>query len=170
LSSAGPLAQVRSESITPLSHPARPNAKPVAELIAGALDPIVRKRGLARAELIAWWPEIVGATYAGATAPERIRWPRDGGAAVLTIRCDPALALQLSYETERVRERLNGYLGYPAVGAVRIVQAAVGRERPKRALQTDTTIPEAAELRLAALEGPLGDSLRTLGRLVLAGS
>ena len=40
----------------------------------------------------------------------------------LVVRCDPALALQFSYETDRVRERLNAYFGYPAVGAVRIVQ------------------------------------------------
>ena len=56
----------------------KPAAKPVAELIGKTLDPIVRKRGLARAELLSWWPDIVGAAYAGRTAPERIRWPRDG--------------------------------------------------------------------------------------------
>ncbi len=153
-----------------MAHPTRPNAKPVAELISGALDPIVRKRGLARAELIAWWPEIIGAAYAGGTAPERIRWPRDGGAAVLTIRCDPALALQLSYETERVRERLNGYFGYPAVGAVRIVQGKLRREPPPSGRPLERDIPEEVERRLAALEGPLGASLRELGRLVLARS
>ena len=47
---------------------------------------------------------------------------RDGTAATLFVRCDPALALQLSYEADRMRERLNGYFGYPAVGAIRIVQ------------------------------------------------
>ena len=153
-----------------LSHPTRPNAKPVAELISGALDPIARKRGLARAELIAWWPEIVGAAYAAGTAPERIRWPRDGGAAVLTVRCDPALALQLSYETERVRERLNGYFGYPAVGAIRIVQAKMVRQQQSPAVGAEATLSEAAERRLSSLDGPLGDSLRRLGRLILAAS
>ncbi len=153
-----------------MSHPTRPNAKPVAELISGALDPIARKRGLARAELIAWWPEIVGAAYASGTAPERIRWPRDGGAAVLTVRCDPALALQLSYETERVRERLNGYFGYPAVGAIRIVQARMARQRPAPSAGA-VALSEAAERRLSSVEeGPLGESLRNLGRLVLAAS
>ena len=153
-----------------MAHPTRPNAKPVAELISGALDPIVRKRGLARAELISWWPEIIGEAYAGGTAPERIRWPRDGGAAVLTIRCDPALALQLSYETERVRERLNGYFGYPAVGAVRIVQARIRREPEEPTAALEHELPEDVERRLSALGGPLGASLRNLGRLVLARS
>ena len=109
-----------------MAHPSRPAAKSVAELIGKALDPLVRKRGLARAELIAWWPDIVGAAYAGRTAPERIRWPRDGKAATLVVRCDPALALQFAHETDRVRERLNAYFGYPAVGVVKIVQQPVG--------------------------------------------
>ncbi len=154
-----------------MPHPSRPAAKAVAELIGGTLDPIARKRGLARAELIAWWPEIVGAAYAGRTAPERIRWSRDGGAATLVVRCDPSLSLQFAHETDRVRERLNAYFGYPAVGAVRIVQQAIGADRearPKPAVEPK--ISAAIESRLDRVEGPLRDSLRALARNVLARS
>jgi hypothetical protein len=154
-----------------VSHRARPNAKPVAELIGAALDPLVRKRGLARAELISWWPDIVGQAYAGRTVPERIRWPRGGGAATLVVRCDPSLALQLSYETDGIRERINGYFGYPAVGAVRIVQQRIGDvPAPATADGSDPEIPASLEERLARVEGPLADSLRTLARRVLAAS
>jgi hypothetical protein len=154
-----------------MSYPSRPRAKSVAELIGGALDPLVRKRGLARAELISWWPEIVGAAYAGRTAPERIRWPRDGSAATLHVRCDPALALQFSYETEGVRERLNGYFGYPAVGAIRIVQQRVGAtpSAPSRERQ-EAEIPAELKERLARVDEPLRESLKTLGRHVLSRS
>jgi hypothetical protein len=154
-----------------MSHPARPAAKPVAELIGSALDPLVRKRGLARAELISWWPDIVGETYAGCTAPERIRWPRDGKAATLVVRCDPALALQFSYETDRVRERLNRYFGYPAVGAVRIVQQRIAR-RPSGGDEppVEPEVPAALEARLASFDEALAQSLRTLGRRLLARS
>ena len=153
-----------------MSHPARPNAKSVAELIGGTLDPLVRKRGLARAELISWWPDIVGEAYAGRTVPERIRWPRDGTAAVLVVRCDPAHALQFSYETDRVRERLNAYFGYAAVGAVRIVQRRIGAETVAAVQRPERRIPAAVEERIARIDGPLGDSLRALGRSVLARS
>jgi hypothetical protein len=154
-----------------VSHPSRPAAKAVAELISQTLDPIARKRGLARAELLSWWPDIVGAAYAGHTAPERIRWPRDGTAATLVVRCDPALALQFAHETGRVRERLNAYFGYPAVGAVRIVQreirsAAVAPAKPN----AEPPIPPATERRLADFDSPLQESLRALARKVLAGS
>ena len=154
-----------------MSHLAKPNAKPVAELIAGALDPLVRRRGLARAELISWWPDIVGAAYAGRTVPERIRWPRDGKAATLIVRCDPSLSLQLAHETDRVRERLNSYFGYPAVGAVKIVQARVGPEAAN-APETDAAPERNAALaeRLDRVEGPLKESLRALGSGILARS
>jgi hypothetical protein len=149
----------------------KPAAKPVAELIAGSIDPLVRKRGLARAEMLSWWPDIVGAAYAGRTAPERIRWTRDGSAATLVVRCDPSLALQFAHETDRVRERLNTYFGYPAVGAVRILQRAVGQaaeEKPETPQAAD--IPAELEDRLERFDGPLKESLSALARSVLARS
>jgi hypothetical protein len=129
----------------------------------------MRKRGLARAELLSWWPEIVGETYAASTAPERIRWPRDGTAATLFVRCDPALALQFAHELDRVRERINGYFGYAAVGMVRIVQQRIARKASTIAAPTDLPALSAeAEARLALVDAPLRNSLRTLGRSMLA--
>jgi hypothetical protein len=151
-----------------VAHPTRPNARSVAELIGKALDPLARKRGLARAELIAWWPEIVGAAYAGRTAPERIRWARDGRAATLVVRCDPSVALPFAHETSRVRERVNSYFGYPAVAAVRIVQQPVGVQREKTAPAPPRELPPALAGKLEGIDGPLKESLRALGKNILA--
>ena len=154
-----------------MAHPSRPAAKTVAELIGRTLDPLVRKRGLARAELIAWWPDIVGAAYAGRTVPERIRWPRDGKAATLVVRCDPSLSLQFAHEIDRVRERLNSYFGYPAVAAVKIVQHRVGAEpEPSKVPEIAREIPAGMQDRLARLDGPLKDSMSALAKSVLARS
>lgn len=154
-----------------MPYPSKPAAKTVAELVGGAIDPLVRKRGLARAEILAWWPDIVGAAYAGSTVPERIRWPRDGTAATLYVRCDPALALQFQYEIDRIRARLNSYFGYPAVGAVRIVQRAIGRQESQAArVANPPGLPPALEKRLEACDGPLKESLRALAKGVLARS
>ena len=153
-----------------MAHPARPAAKSVADLIGKSLDPIVKKRGLARAELLAWWPDIVGAAYAGRTAPERIRWPRDGTAATLFVCCDPSLALQFQHEADRVRERLNSYFGYPAVGAIRIVQRRIGSADKEPKTLPELAIDPAMETRLDRLDGPLRDSLRALAKGVLARS
>ena len=153
-----------------MSQRRRPIARPLAELIGDALDPLVRKRGLARTELLAWWPDIVGAAYQGRTAPERIRWTRDGSAATLVVRCDPALALQFAHETERVRERINAYFGYPAVGAVRIVQRPVGSADAPAPPQQAAEIPADVEARLQPFDEPLKASLANLARGVIARS
>ena len=153
-----------------MSHPSRPAAKPVAELIGKSLDPIVKKRGLARSELLAWWPDIVGAAYAGRTVPERIRWPRDGTAATLFVCCDPSLALQFQHEADRVRERLNSYFGYSAVGAIRIVQRPIGSEDNKPKARPEREIGATMEGRLDRFDGPLRESFRALAKSVLARS
>jgi hypothetical protein len=147
-------------------------ARPVAALIGKAIDPVIRKRGLARADLIAWWPDIVGAAYAEATVPDRIRWPKDGSPAVLFIRCDPALALPLEYEREAVRQRLNGFLGFPAVGEVRIVQHPVGHATEKKMPEPEPDPQKIRALsdRLGDLDQPLRDSLMALGRNIIARS
>jgi hypothetical protein len=154
-----------------VAHPTRPRAKPLAELVGKALDPLVRKRGLARAEMISWWPDIVGAAYAARTAPERISWPRDGKAATLIVRCDPSVVLQFQHETGRVRERLNSYFGYPAVGAVKIVQQRVGAAAaPEPPAKPARPISPKLGEKLDRVDGPLGDSLRRLAKAVIAGS
>jgi hypothetical protein len=139
-------------------------------LIGKSLDPIVKKRGLARAELLAWWPDIVGAAYAGRTVPERIRWPRDGTAATLFVCCDPSLALQFQHEADHVRKRLNSYFGYPAVGAIRIVQRTIGMAEEKAKPQPEPQIDPAMESRLQRFDGPLRESFRALARGILARS
>lgn len=149
-----------------MSQPPR-HAKSLAELIGRSLDPLVRKRGLARTELLAWWPDIVGAAYADRTAPERIRWAR-GGAATLVVRCDPSLALQFAHEADSVRERLNSYFGYAAVGAVRIVQHPVGRhEKPARVPQAPAELPAPLKERLEDFDAPLKESLSALAGNVM---
>ena len=40
--------------------PSRPNAKAIGSLIGGTLDPVLKKRGLLKVELLNWWPDIVG--------------------------------------------------------------------------------------------------------------
>ncbi|SEP66868.1 hypothetical protein SAMN05216548_101220 [Faunimonas pinastri] len=152
-----------------MASPRAPQSKSLAQLIGGTLDPVIRKRGLARVELLSWWPDIVGPAYAAHTIPDRIRWPRDGKAATLTLKCDPSLALQLSYEKDRIRERLNTFLGYPAVGVVKILQQRVGRSEPPPPRPRVRPEDEARLVRaVSAVDGPLKDSLLELGRAVLA--
>ncbi|MCT8266961.1 DciA family protein [Afifella sp. JA880] len=155
-----------------MAGPVPTKAKPIAELIGGTLDPLMRKRGLAKADILRWWPEIVGSRYAGLTAPERIRWPRNDGerAATLIVHADPSVALPLSYELEGVRDRLNAFLGFRAVGVVKLVQRPFASEPKAVPRPAGPQTNERLETKLATVDGPLRDSLRALGRAILARS
>ncbi len=150
------------------------SAKSLNELMARTLQPAVRKRGLARVEILAWWPEIVGAAYASLTRPHSIKWPRATGdaVAVLVVRCDPSIALHLAHERSAVRDRLNNFLGYPAIGEIRLVQHPLARpqEQETPVSEPDPQVMDTLKQRLDGLEPGLRDALLAFGSAVLARS
>lgn len=117
------------------------NAAPVSDVAARLLDPLLRRRTGLSVALVQSWEEIVGPGLAGATRPERIRWPRRDEdqpfePGTLIVACEGAAALRLQHVTGEIVERVNAFIGYPAVGRVRIVQKPVdtGRTSKKVAL------------------------------------
>ena len=148
----------------------RKSAQPIAALIGKTIDPVIRARGLARADLLAWWPEIVGEAYSDVTVPDRIRWPKDGSAAVLYIRCDPASALPLEYERENVRQRLNGFLGFPAVGEVRVLQYPLRHDQAEKQKRAEVDPQRAEDMahRIGDTDDPLNAALLKLGLQILS--
>jgi hypothetical protein len=129
------------------------------------------KHGFAYGEVLAQWDAIVGEKLAGHTRPLRIRWPKQahsmqkyGG--ILVIRATPGFALELQYEGPRLIERLNGYFGYGAISAIKIVQGEFVKAAQR--LKAPPTLPpdEAATLeeRLAGIANRgLKDALVRLG-------
>jgi hypothetical protein len=157
----------------------RPTA--LADLIAGQLKPSLKRRGFASADLFLHWDDIVGPTFAGATRPERLSWPRrleDGGEegfspAVLTVACEGARALLLQHEAPRLVDRINAFLGYGAVGKLRIIQKPVPRREKPRG-KAIGPLGAGAEHRLSRILDGIDDPelravLEKLGRGVLSG-
>ena len=151
---------------------------PVAlgELVGRVIDPVTKRRGFATTDLIAAWPEIVGSRFADCTRPEKIVWPRgeemEGAPALLVIRVDGPRAIFVQHEAGQIVERVNAFLGYGAIGHLRIIQAPVST---KAAAETpgELPLPPGAEAQLAeTLSGVANDGLRAaldrLGRGVLA--
>lgn len=142
----------------------------LAALVGRVLDPVTARRGFATADLIAAWPEIVGIRYAGCSRPEKIVWPRgesrDGDPALLILRVDGPKAIFVQHETGQIMDRVNAFLGYAAIGQIRIVQAPVG-ETPRKPPASRSALPPEAEARLAeTLANVADDGLRAaLGRL-----
>lgn len=88
-----------------------------------------QRHGFASAELAAQWPAIAGDSVATISAPGKISWPRandksaqkQGG--TLTLNAAQGRALELQYATPRIIERVNQFLGYRAITAIKIIQA-----------------------------------------------
>lgn len=154
------------------------DARPIGALIGAVLDPVCAKRGFASADLIGAWDEIVGARYAGATQPEKILWPRregeNGRGATLVVRVDAGMAIYLQHELTLVLDRVNAFLGFRAIGSIRIVQGPVER-RAASAPRAEPKLPERAQAAIRESVGSvesegLRDALERLGRAVYAAS
>ena len=108
----------------------------LGELVAGVIEPVAARRGFARADLVAVWPELVGPMHAACTAPEKITRPRhsegdEPPAGTLFIRADGPRAIFLQHELPQIVERVNAFFGYRAVAGARIIQGPVRRVAPE---------------------------------------
>ena len=159
--------------------PSRPrDAAMIGALIGAAIEPLCAKRGFATADLIQSWAEVVGPRYAGTTQPDKLIWPRREGAAAanarrgatLVVRVDAGMAIYLQHEASIIIERVNGFLGFGAVTALRIMQGPVDAPAPQKAAKPIP--PAAAREAAAAVSGVESDSLRQalerLGQAVYA--
>jgi len=136
---------------------------------------VFARYGFAAADAVANWEAIVGADLAALSAPERIRWPRGGGetaqkqGGTLIIRAIPGRALELQYDASRIIARMNGYFGYGAIAAVKVVQSASLPAKPTS--PPALPVKPVCEQELGDVEpGPLKDALERLGRAVAATS
>jgi len=105
------------------------------------------KRGLGEAHLLSEWASVVGAELAAETLPLKLAFPpgerRNG---TLRLRVTSAAALAVQHREPQIIERINGFLGYPAVRRLALIQGplpgeAQGRPPPPRPLT-----PEEARL------------------------
>ena len=124
--------------------------------------PILGKRGgglLVR--LKADWPAIVGADWAAATWPAALG--RDGG---LRLRTLPAAALEIQHRAPLLIERINAFLGRPAVTRLSLVQGLLPLPPPARPPQQPALAAAEAALIEAQLRGIADPELRgALARL-----
>ena len=114
--------------------PVAPDATSMAHTAfarAGFLDPT----------LVLRWEEIAGPETARLAVPIRFSEGPHGG--VLTLKAEPGAALFLQHETRPLCERINGYLGRPAVARLKFVQGALASRPP----------PPARRLRLFRCRG-----------------
>ncbi len=154
------------------------NPVAISDLATALLDPVMRKRAGISIGLVQSWDEIVGPRLARQSRPEKIQWPRRAHEddpfepATLVIACEGAAALYLQHETGEIIGRVNAFLGFAAIGRIRIVQKPVASGATKvkpvlRPLSPDEKSKIAGAVGKIEDEG-LRASLERLGATVLA--
>src|SRR3954447_10636069 len=155
----------------------RGNPVPVSDLATEILDPILRKRAGISIGLVQSWEEIAGPRLASHTRPEKIVWPRrmqeddPFQPATLIIACEGFAALRVQHETGEIIGRVNAFLGFNAIGRIKIQQKPVRKaaERPKPRLRP---VSAAEQAKIAKTVGGVEDeglraSLEKLGRTIV---
>ncbi|MEK1886816.1 MAG: DciA family protein [Phyllobacterium sp.] len=109
----------------------RKGFRPLADPAAGVLDPVLRKRAGITIELVQAWDEVVGASLGGLSRPLKLLWPRRAHEddpfqpATLVIACQGFTAMRIQHETGEIINRINAFLGFAAVGRIKIEQKPV---------------------------------------------
>ncbi|MDO8421352.1 MAG: DciA family protein [Parvibaculum sp.] len=165
----------------PSDHQLAPNRfslPPIGTRVAGLTRDLFRKRGFAEGHILANWPDIAGDVIADYSAPERLVYPRrlrdaagPSAAAVLEIRVDGPIALEIKHLEPQIIERINAYYGYLAVSRLKMTQGplpprAKARRRPIRKLGAQEREALSNELQPIA-EPALKDALARLGERIL---
>lgn len=150
---------------------------PVSDVAGAILDPMLRKRAGVSIGLVQSWEEIAGPRLSAHTRPEKIVWPRrmheddPFQPATLIIACEGFAALHVQHETGEIIGRVNAFLGFNAVGRIKIVQKPV-RKAAERAKPRLRPISAAEEARIGKVVSGVEDeelraSLERLGRTIL---
>ena len=86
-----------------------------------------RRAGFTDPTLVLRWSEIVGPEIARFAEPSKLTEGPSGG--ILTLRAEPAASVFLQHQTRALCERINGFLGRPAVAKLRFVTGAISAPR-----------------------------------------
>lgn len=153
------------------------NPVAISDLATAILDPVMRKRAGISIGLVQSWDEIAGPRLASRSRPEKIQWPRRAHEddpfepATLVIACEGAAALYLQHETGEIIGRVNAFLGFAAIGRIKIVQKpmAAGAARPRPRLRA---LLPAEKTRISSAVGKIEDddlraSLERLGATII---
>jgi hypothetical protein len=126
------------------------------------------------ATLLERWTEIVGADYAALTTPVKISFPhqpnerlRQNG--VLTLRLPKGLAMEFSFKSEAIRQRINGAFGFEMIA--RIVFEPVFSISQKQKTEPKTISAESlSEIKSSTKsieDNELRDALQSFGEAIV---
>ena len=142
----------------------------LGDVLAGALDPVLKKRGFASRDILTHWSVMAPKPYDSVAVPDKLSWPRgekSAEGATLVLRCVPGHALAIQHEGQKIAAAVNRYFGYVLVGQIRLsiepFTPHSGDKGQKQRQPSQSTIAKVG----ASVEGVedegLREALRALG-------
>lgn len=101
-----------------------------------------RRAGFTNPTLVLRWTEIVGPDISRMTRPLKLTESPQGG--VLTLMAEPAASVFLQHETRTLCDRINAFLGRPAVSRLRFVKGAI-TSSPRNASARHRSTPKQGD-------------------------
>ena len=148
----------------------------VADVLSGALDPVLKKRGFASRDIITHWRVIAPKPYDAVTMPDKLIWPRSAAeradGAILYLRCAPGQALFAQHDAPAIAQAVNRYFGYHLVQEIKLSAEPFSpgsggkRQNTRQPSQSDIAKVGAAIEKVEDTD--LREALRVLG-LALSG-
>lgn len=165
----------------PPAKPRRNAPKPLADLIGGAIDPLLAKQGFGESDIIMSWDDIAGERLAAVTQPLKLQWPHHGPKrspeaamepATLVLRVEGAFAIEVQHLSDLLCQRINARLGWRCVGRIALRQGPVERRAPKKRISPPTkeVVEQARNLSQGIEDEALREALTRLGARVLTPS
>ena len=104
---------------------------------------VFSRAGFSDPTLVLHWREIAGEETARIACPIRFADSAQGG--ILTLKAEPGAALFLQHESPALINRVNAFLGRPAVAKLRFVQGPLSRPptRPAKRASQQAHVSEA---------------------------
>ncbi len=153
---------------------------PLADLVGGAVDPVLARQGFGQSSLILHWDGIVGARLAACSEPIKLQWP--GRAvqrlpdapiepATLVLRVAGGMAIEIQHMAPQLIERVNAHLGWRAVGRIVLRQGPLEKTRkgPRIGPPDAQALAEATQATEGVEDEELRKALVRLGARALRG-
>jgi hypothetical protein len=153
---------------------------PLADLVGGAVDPLLAKQGFGQSSLLLHWDAIVGERLGACSEPIKLQWPKrpvqrlpDASVepATLVLRVTGGMAIEIQHMAPQLIERVNAHLGWRAVGRLAIRQGPLEKRlaRARIAAPDAAAMAEAAKATEGVEDADLRKALTLLGARALRG-
>lgn len=96
----------------------------VSKMMRPLIKQVLGNNGMINLELLSSWEEIVGSTVAAYTIPQKLSFKKDesaNGCLTLMVLAG-AFAMEIQQNSPKIIEKINSFLGFPAVATLKIVQ------------------------------------------------